>query len=111
MLRHGVLLDSFVFKLKDRVHEHQDAQRQNARDHHGDGIDCRGDVVDGHNDADIIRGQLAVPRVTVVAGALHVGLVAAHPVTQDGLWISRFHSQLLVIKFPVLLPLVEVGVV
>lgn len=111
MLRHGVLLHSFVFKLKDRVHQHQDAQRQDARDHHGDGVDCRRDVVDGHHDVHVVQGQLAVTTVTLVARALHVGLVAAHPVAQDGLWVSGFHRQLLVVELPVLLPLVEVGVV
>ncbi len=111
MLRHGVLLHAFVFKLKNRVHQHQDAQRQNARDHHGDGVDCRRDIVNGHHDVHVVKGQLAVSAVTLAAGALHVRLVAAHPVTQDGLGVSRFHRQLLVVELPVLFALVEICVV
>lgn len=111
MLRHGVLLHSFVFELKDGVHQHQDAQRQNARDDHSNGIDRRRDIVDGHHDVHVVEGQLAVAAVALAAGALHVGLVAAHPVAQDGLGVSGFHRQLLVVELPVLLPLVEVGVV
>lgn len=111
MLPNGVLLHSFVFKLKDCVHQHQDAQRQNAGDHHSDGVDSRGHIVDGHHDVHIVKGQLAVSAVTLAAGALHVRLLAAHPVTQDGLGVSGFHRQLLVVELPVLLPLVEVCVV
>lgn len=80
VLRHGVLLHSFVFKLKNRVDQHQDAQRQDARDHHSDGVDCRRGIVDGHHDVHVIEGQCAVSTVTVATRVLHVGLVAAHPV-------------------------------
>lgn len=111
VLRHGVLLHSFVLELKDGVHQHQDAQRQDARDHHGDGVDRRRDVVDGHHDVHVVEGQLPVAAVTLAARALDVGLVAAHPVAQDGLGVSGLHRQLLVVELPVLLPLVEVGVV
>ena len=111
MLRHRVLLHSFVFKLEYCVHQHQDAQRQNAGDHHGDGVDRRWDVVDGHHDVHVVEGQLAVSAVTFAARALHVRLVATHPVAQDGLGVSGFHRQLLVVELPVLLPLVEVRVV
>ena len=109
VLSHGALLHSFVFELENGVDQHQDAQRQDAGDHHGDGVDRRWDVVDGHYDVYVIQRQLAV--AAVVAGALHVGLVAAHPVAQDGLWIPGFHCQLLVVELPVLLPLIEVCVV
>lgn len=111
MLSHGVLLHSFVFELKDGVHQDQDAQRQDAGNHHGDGIDRRWDIIDGHHDVHIVEGQLAVTAVSIATGSLHVRLVAAHPVTQDGLWVSGFHRQLLVVELPVILPLVEVGVV
>lgn len=111
VLRHGVLLHPFVFELKNRVDQHQDAQRQDARDHHGDGVDRRRDIIDGHHDVHVIVGQCAVSAVTAATGALDVGLVAAHPVAQDRLWISGFYRQLLVVELPVLLLLVEVGVV
>lgn len=107
-LRRRVLLRSFVLELENGVDEHQDAQRQDAGDDHGDGVDRRGDVVEGHHDVHVVEGRLPVP--TVVAGALHVGLEAAHPVTQNRLWVSRFNFELLVVKLPVVFPLVEVGI-
>lgn len=111
VLRHSILLHTFVFKLKNRVHQDQDAERQDAGDHHSDGVySCR-DVIDGHHDVHVIERQLAVTTVTVATCAFHIGLIAAHPVTQDGFWVSRLHRQLLVVKLPVLLSFVEVGVV
>lgn len=105
---HGALLRAFVLELKDGVDQHQDAQRQDAGDHHGDGVDRGGDAVEGHHDVHVVRGQLAVS--TVIPRALQVGLEAAHPVLQNRLGISRLHRQLLVVKLPVVVPLVEVGI-
>lgn len=79
VLCHRVLLRSFVLELKNGVDQHQDAQRQDAGDDYSDGVDRRGDVVEGHHDVHVVMVQLAVS--TVVAGALHVRLEAAHPVT------------------------------
>lgn len=78
MLHDRVLLRSFALKLENGIDQHQDAERQDAWYHHGDGVDGRGDIVDGHDDVHVVKGQLPVS--AVAAGALHLGLVAAHPV-------------------------------
>lgn len=109
--RGGGLLRPLVFELKDGVNQHQDAQRQHAGNHHGDGVDRWRDIVDGHHDVHVVQGELAVATVTLPSGALQLRLVAAHPVSQDGLGVAGLHRQLLVVKLPVLLPPVEVGVV
>lgn len=106
--QHGALPGPFVFKLDDGVDQHQDAQGQDAGDHHRDGVDRGGDAVEGHHDVHVVRGQLAVS--TVPTGALQVGLEAAHPVPENRPGIPRLNPQLLVVEPPVVLFLVEVGV-
>ena len=101
--RHG-LLHSFVLELEDGVDQDQDAERQDAGDDHGGGVDCAGHVVDGHHDVHVVVGELPVPV------AIQIRLVTAHPVLEDGLRVARLHGQLLVVKLPIVLPLVKVGV-
>ena len=90
-LRGGVLLRPLVFELKDGVNQHQDAQQQDAGDHHGDGIDRWRDILDGDHDVHVVQAQLAVAMVTPTSGELRFRLVTAHPVTQDGPGVAGFH--------------------
>lgn len=91
VLRGGVLLRPLVFELKDGVNQHQGAQRQDAGNHHGDGVDRRRDIADGDRDVHVVQGQLTVTAVTLTSGALQLRLITAHPVTQDGLGVPGFH--------------------
>lgn len=99
-----VLLHAFVLELKDGVDQDQDAEREDAGDHHGDGVDGARHVVDGHHDVHVVEGQMPVFVL------LHLRLVAAHPVLQDGLGVAGLHVQFLVIKLPIILAFVEIGI-
>lgn len=101
---HNVLLHLFVFKLEDCVYQDKDTQRQDAGDHHCNGIDSAGHVIYCHHDIHIIV------REAPVLAPLNILLVTAHPVFEDRPGVAWLHTQPLVIKLPVLLPFVKVGV-
>lgn len=89
--------------LQDGVEQHQQTQRQDAGNHHGDGVDRRRDILRGDPDVYVVQVRLPVAMVTLQLGP------AAHPVPQDGPWVAGLHRQPLVVKLPVVRPPIEEG--
>lgn len=105
---HGAFAVQYVawrtlpLELYHSVDQHQQAQREHARDDDGDGL---------HRVRLVVQLDHYV-RVTVVgrrAGGVDGHQLAAHEVLEDGTRVPRLHSEQLVVELPVLLTLVEVG--
>lgn len=104
---HGAFAVQYVawralpLELHHRVDQHQQAQRQHARDDDGDGLHRVHLVVQ-------LDHHVCAAVVTWWPGRVDGPQLAAHEVFEDGARVARLHPQELVVEFPVLLPLVEV---
>lgn len=105
---HGAFTVQYVarralpLELHHGVDQHQQAQRQHARDDDGHGLHRVRLVVQLDHHVRAVGGGGG-------PGGVDGCQVAAHEVLEDGTRVARIHPQELVVELPVLLALVEVG--
>lgn len=92
---------AFPFELKDSVNQDKKTQGQYAGDDDGYGFHSIRRVVQFDHDVNVI--------LRVVTFFLFIRWsITSHKVFKDGPWVPWFHSELLIVKLPVLLLFVEV---
>lgn len=105
---HGAFAVQYVawrtlpLELYHSADQHQQAQRKHTGDDDGDCFHHVGLVVQ-------LDHHIWVAVITLRPGRVDGPQLTAHEVLEDGTWIAWLHSEELVVKLPVFLPLVEVG--